>query len=228
MKIFFGIVIFFSCLLCIHAQVAEYEEILKIDCTKPNNYEYGCGNCTIQNNNPYIECGGYEQGTCIEGVCQCEDEYYGSHCQNKRKNKLAAFLITLLVGPLIGIPPGAGRLYLGYKAIGAGQIILGLGWTLLFIPMIAMVVFAILSFCVTGFSLANLGAQYNKYTRGFVTTVGILTGSFCGIFFLICFACLVILTVLCGLAAYAWWLSDWIRILSDDLDDANGHKLAPW
>jgi len=89
-----------------------------------------------------------------------------------------------------------------------------------------MIIFAIISFCVAGTAAVDFDAMFDrhKYARVFVG----LTGSFVGIFFIVCFMCLVILTVLCGLASVAWWLSDWIRILSDDLDDGHGHKLASW
>lgn len=156
MKINIILICFSLMIVCVLSQ-SGVENKSKIDCTRPNYFEYGCGNCTIQDNNPYADCGGYDQGICIDELCQCEDDYYGPNCQNERKDKLTAFLITLLVGPPIGIPPGAGRIYLGYKDIGAAQLILGLAWTVLFFPVSCVINMC----CIKCFCYWNIMYKFN-------------------------------------------------------------------
>ena len=68
------------------------------------------------------ECGGEIAGICVNGTCECEPEYAGGDCQIKRKTKLAAFVLSIVLGVL-----GADRFYLGYYGLGLFKLVLP--WT---------------------------------------------------------------------------------------------------
>lgn len=179
----------------------------EINCDDPLNHEKGCGPC-----NTTEDCGGYRQGICIENICKCTRKYYGPNCDGKRKDKTIAFLLTFMVGPLFFLPPGAGRLYLEYWEIGIGQLILGLGWVILIGPLTVMSVFVLFSWIISD------SKKDIEFYAGFLC--------FCG--HSLISLVIVVLMLMSATAAIIWWTVDWIMILNNSLDDANGHKLSSW
>jgi len=188
----------------------------RLDCENEPNYDKGCGFCN-SSLNVFSQCGGYERGYCNdENYCECTSDYYGAHCEGKRKSKLVAFLLTLLVGPIFGIPPCAGRFYLGYTNIAIGQLILGLSFWILFIPT-----------CMAGFCSQITGGVIKAADQDGEAGIALCCAPAA------CFAGLAslassVLNFFITLAILGWWLSDWIRILTGDLKDSNGRELAPF
>ena len=106
----------------------------ELDCSKKNADFNGCGFCNNTGDCNY-------NGICSTGqYCICDDEHWGEQCQKTRKDKLTAFMLTLLVGPLFSLPPGAGRFYMGYTGYGVAQIILGLSVWITLIFAFAMII----------------------------------------------------------------------------------------
>ncbi len=73
------------------------------------------GSCNPNSTLDTDPCG--RHGTCTkvgeEYICICEERYAGDKCSHKRKSKLTAFLLSLLIGLT-----GADRYYLGFIWIG--------------------------------------------------------------------------------------------------------------
>jgi hypothetical protein len=165
------------------------------------------------------ECGGIDQGECVSERCVCDEAYHGPFCQNERKSKLTAFLLQLLVGPIFGLPPGAGRIYLGYTASGIGEIILGLAWLLLVVPLIVHLLLSIFC-CGTGSACA---ANSDNQCFGLIGCLG--AGGVCGGGNLMITIFIIFLQIGTSLAALSWWLYDWISILTGGLIEKGGIEL---
>lgn len=58
-------------------------------------------------------------GECVDGFCDCDDDYTGSNCEDKRRSKLIAILLYIFVGGV-----GAGNFYAGYTTYGIVQAVL--------------------------------------------------------------------------------------------------------
>ena len=110
----------------------------------PKDDEKGCGFC-----NATRDCNNH--GICSDAnYCICDDEHWKENCQATRKNELTAFLLTLLVGPIFGLPPCAGRFYMGYTGIAVAQLLLGCaGLMLLIFPyLFSFMCCSILQSCI--------------------------------------------------------------------------------
>jgi len=70
------------------------------------SFQDGGANCTFVSN-----CS--DNGKCINNTCQCRDGYIFADCSYRQKSKVAAFLLSFLLGPF-----GADRFYLGYVGLG--------------------------------------------------------------------------------------------------------------
>ena len=193
-------------------------EIPEFNCTIQPDYEKGCGNC-----NTTLDCGGFNHGICTDNFCECTVNYYGAHCGNERKYKLTAFILTFLIGPIFLLPPGAGRIYLGYIEIGIGQIFLGTCWLFFIIPLI-------LNICISCFgcllawssiSVGNTDPHAAKYFKQWLSC-GIIMCFGSGTISFILFAFISIAAI----ASIGWWFADWIMIILDALPDAKGHTLT--
>eukprot|EP01089_Gocevia_fonbrunei_P012380 TRINITY_DN2918_c0_g1_i5.p1 TRINITY_DN2918_c0_g1~~TRINITY_DN2918_c0_g1_i5.p1 ORF type:complete len:194 (+),score=26.97 TRINITY_DN2918_c0_g1_i5:57-638(+) len=84
-------------------------QIYEDDQTFSAKYQNGGGNCTFDNFT--IGCSG--NGNCINGSCVCKEGFLAADCSHRQKSKLAAFLLSFLLGSW-----GADRFYLGYTGIG--------------------------------------------------------------------------------------------------------------
>ena len=165
------------------------------------------------------DCGGADQGLCNNTRCVCDEDYHGDFCQTERKSKLTAFLLQFLVGPIFGLPPGAGRIYLGYTAIGVGEIILGLAWLLLIVPLIIHFVLSVFC-CGTGTAcMAGSGNECCGFL-GCLTATGLCGGGNLAISLFIIF-----LQIATSITALALWFYDWISILTDNLIEKGGIEL---
>ncbi len=190
----------------------------KIDCSLPANFELvECGYCDDD-----ADCNGH--GICDDNLCSCEDEYAGDFCNRKRKSKLVAFLLTLLVGPIFSLPVGAGRFYLGYIGIGVGQILLSVTILILIIPIIVAVVLAILGGMASRAS-ASAGSESNSTPNQWLYWTGCCCCTTFTAAHVILVICYVLIAIGSLFAIGGWWLSDWIRILTGDLKDADGYEL---
>lgn len=170
----------------------------ELDC--PKDDDIGCGFC-----NSTRDCNNH--GICSDAnYCICDDEYWKENCQATRKKELTAFLLTLLVGPIFGLPPCAGRFYMGYTGIAVAQLILGCMGLILCIPSCC------LSCCAQTCKAAAVDDDDDVNVACLPCLCGIHLLS-CGVS---CFG------ILCGIAAVAWWLADWIMILTGDLEPVNG------
>lgn len=129
------------------------------------------------------DCGGIEQGKCVNATCYCLKRYADVDCGYRRKDKLTVFLISFFAGGT-----GADRFILGYIGLGVGKLILA------FSP------------CVMSCGLICLAAVLKD--SGFAV-YGI-------------YLCIMIMAYL---AAFAWWLADWILIITGDMKDVNGYSL---
>lgn len=181
-----------------------------IDCVSTNNPDhFGCGSCNVT-----LDCSNH--GICSDSkYCICDEEHWGYQCQKTRKSKLTAFLLTLLVGPIFGLPPGAGRFYLGYTGYGVAQIILGMGFWIVFVPALAFFVGGIV-FCGCGIGGT---AGLNGSDKGCFSIIG----SFFGVSTFFVAIVTFLLGSCAGLAATGWWFGDWIMILTGQLEPAASH-----
>lgn len=140
-------------------------------------------------------------GECKNSLCVCNSDYAtfnNQTCNYKRKEKLTAFLLSFLVGPL-----GVDWFYLSqgqaaYIVAGVFKLLTGL---FLYVGLIFMV---IAIFC--------MGSNRDKL-KAIGAGLGILISILC---------------VLCALCNAIWALVDWIRILCDAFKDGNGVDLKPW
>ena len=60
-----------------------------------------------------------DNGECVDGFCDCDEDYTGSNCEDKRRSKLIAILLYLFVGGV-----GAGNFYAGYTTYGIVQAVM--------------------------------------------------------------------------------------------------------
>ena len=60
-----------------------------------------------------------DNGECVDGFCDCDEDYTGSNCEDKRRSKLIAILLYIFVGGL-----GAGNFYAGYTVYGIVQAVM--------------------------------------------------------------------------------------------------------
>lgn len=150
------------------------------------------------------------EGICDDdtGLCECTSRYAGSMCETPRKSKLVAFLLQLLVGPVFGLPPGAGLFYIGQTKLAVAQLVLGL------VPS-AFIWFIVLCSSLAAFA----GAVASGFSDGHVGFS--IAGGLCGI--LSC--CGLLLMVALGLAAVGMWLQGWITILTGSMHDGDGYAL---
>ena len=80
-----------------------------------------------QEGRPCVDDEMCKNGKCVieynqtSGDCQCDEKYAGKECDYKRKNKLVAFLLSILLGSL-----GADRFYLDYIELGVLKLLLPL------------------------------------------------------------------------------------------------------
>lgn len=193
-----------------------------LDCGKKDATDYGCGFCNNTGDCNY-------NGVCsTEQYCICDEEHWGEFCQKTRKDKLTAFLLTLLVGPLCGLPPGAGRFYLGYTGYGVAQIILGLGIWIIIIPFSIALIIGIFNCICGGAAGAAAGGAAGAAESGIGAAAGIfgcISCFGCGTVNISLAVCIFVLGFCAELAACGWWLHDWITILTGDLEPKNG---GPW
>ncbi|ELR11320.1 TM2 domain containing protein [Acanthamoeba castellanii str. Neff] len=161
----------------------------------------GGGRCDTDqdcnNNGQCVPIGGQR------GVCRCDERYAGAYCQHKRKNKLTAFLLSILLGGL-----AVDRFYLGY---------IGLGVVKLFLS-----VFGFVPACIANWSSTLMGWRRYTLVGDEYATIDSLDGS-TGAY--LCITAGNCLTCCIALGSVAWWLTDWILILKDVLHDADGHGL---
>jgi len=151
----------------------------------------------------------HDNGQCIfnattgNGTCVCDSEHSAADCSYTLKKKLTAFLLAILAGEV-----GAMRFYLGYVGDGVGKIIL------VTIPCL-LICMAVIVLVIT--QAAGQGVSAAMESKPLAIGV--------------CIASCAVAIPLIGLgiagevAAWVWWLVDWILILENDIDDSNGYPL---
>lgn len=136
------------------------------------------------------------------GVCHCNSRYAGKWCEHKRKNKLEAFLLSILIGST-----GADRFYLGFIGLGVAKLLLN---------VLACVPACIGSCLGTCCGFARRRTEYvgigDDYGEGLTCSSLFSIGGSC-------------LTCCMSLGSLAWWLTDWILILKGELGDYDGYSL---
>ncbi|ELR16660.1 uncharacterized protein ACA1_089070 [Acanthamoeba castellanii str. Neff] len=123
------------------------------------------------------------------GVCHCNSRYAGKWCEHKRKNKLEAFLLSILIGST-----GADRFYLGF-----------IGLLLNVLACVPACIGSCLGTCC-GFARTEYVGIGDDYGEGLTCSSLFSIGGSC-------------LTCCMSLGSLAWWLTDWILILKGSLYD---------
>ena len=170
-------------------------------------------------------------GVCENYTCKCNEGYISDDdddaCSYKQSSQKIAFLLEFLAG-FFGLP-GLGRIYLGYTGLGIFHLIISIG------SIIAIIIAVVINCCFECASNscsccgkimvdeANaLSGSKDLAISGYICKCigGITSLCVCSIM-----SCIYLLIVLTMLASIGWWLSDWIRILLGNLNDANGYPL---
>lgn len=160
------------------------------------------------------DCHGVVHGNCSLSECVCTAEYYGAHCGQKRKDQQLALILVIVVSPIFGLPPGAARFYLGYIADGVGQVILGLAWMFLLIPLLVHVV---CSFCCMG-----AGVVVSDNENDVVAVCGFLSCGTCSFLNVMIFLIIICIQIACSLAVLVWWIIDIVHIADGSMKAYGG------
>lgn len=64
-------------------------------------------------------------GQCVQGACVCGDKWAGQLCETARHSRSVAFVLQAAVGPLLGLPPGAGMFFIGRLDLAIPQLLAG-------------------------------------------------------------------------------------------------------
>lgn len=140
------------------------------------------------------------QGQCnLMGTCVCDGDYITYECD---PNKACCYRQkhkwpAFLLSILVGMISGADRFYLGYIGVGVGKLV----YT--YVTLVVIV-------CITAGLKARSEVAIGRAQNG-NTSVAL--------------GCMSCLGCLWSMGLVAWWLSEWIRILTDSLPDANGAPL---
>ena len=202
MKAYFIIFLLACAAVAAYAQNKTSEWDDESPCADPDDYKkYGCGFC-----NNSIECHS-PRGACLDGQCVCKEKYGGDFCEDKRKNWLAALLLSILVGGT-----GADRFYLGYTGMGVGKLFLNFG----FMISLCCIVVPVLT-TIGGFSLCGAADIYESSKKWFG---GCLAGWSIAV---------IVVVVGIGFAtifgALAWNIADVVKIALGVLPDVDGNAL---
>merc|ERR1711884_398590 len=148
--------------------------------------------CSNDNN-----CG---KGICRNSKCECDRGYvsYNGVCNYQQKDKLTAFLLSILIGST-----GADWFYLsagngGYITAGVFKLLTGLA-----------AMFTTCAVCCIGVAASRERASSKKA-------------------FMICGISVIVLIIICAVGNAVWVVVDFIRILTNSFKDGNGIALKDW
>lgn len=154
------------------------------------------------------DCSDHGKCDSDDNVCKCDDRYTDDDCSHKQKSKLTAFLVEFLVGAFLA--PGAGMIYIDRIGEGIGLMILR--WAAYLMVCVGMCCIGMVGGLGSG--LISTDSRFGKICGGGLTGLAV-----CGM------VVLILLWFGAIFGSLGWWLSNWIRILTDDIDDGDGFPL---